>query len=430
MADISTINMLGDTQDTAIDIFNEHVSGIIFDISKRQDVFAGYSKASSLFLNKVTPVNVSSNLIVDYGIDENLMSGVPYYHLSKYQDILSAKGKQQPIYVMFADLSDMSAIHTMQKLAKRQLFQIGIWTEQLLIDGAGKTTLLDNLKEALLSYTRPKESMDRVENSTPFNVILSCNYAYRESNKVSYMTLPDILHDKHYDIPSLTVLLSQESSDKIHEMQSTTVSNTPVGCLGIMLGILSSCDAEYSVADHSLYNLEDYVSQIELGMGDIANAKYTPVNLEKGEDIIRSQLAKKGYVFMVDTEGLKGNYFSNDQTLGQGDYNSLTRCRVCNKVHRIIYRQMLKYVNSGFHIIGSGKANDLNILKNDIALAIQNRMGTSSGTSGYTQISGLSINADYDESILNTKNLAVEVVVVQVKDSKSMNVSASVNVNQ
>lgn len=418
MPNISTTKIKENIPHDSIDIFNEHTCGIIFDISQRTDVFKNNPKAANLFFNKVTPINVDANLEIDYNIDKNLLDGVVVYHLQKYQSIVKDANKSQPLYVMFADCSDPSVIYKMQQEVSSQLFQIGIWTEQQLVDKDGKTPLLDMLKNSMVSFASDKSRQSQIK--FPYNIVLSCNYAYQKDDKIKATKLPDLTE---LNIPSLTVLLSQENSSEVHNIQSKTINNTPVGCIGVMLGILAICDAEYSIGDHSKFNLEKYIPKIELGLGNISASQYTSIDFGKNEfpPVFRNLLVNKGYVFIVDTEGYNGNFFCCDQTLGQGDYNSISRCRICSKVHRLIYNQMLQYINQGFHLYGSNKTIELETLKNDIVTAIQARMGTASGTSGFKQINGIEIKADFDESILKTHKLVVEAIVTQIKDSKNIN---------
>lgn len=418
MAEISRINMGGAYENvSAVNMFNEHACGIIFDISSHPEVFATHSKARNLFYNMVTEVKVDGNLEIDYGIDKQLMNGIPYYHLNMYKQIQKDNNSSQPIYVMFADLTDLTPLDRMGKLTHHQLFQIGIWTEQSLSE-----QLLDMFKDKILSYTNRAADIDKSENSTPFNVLLSCNYAVEKSHR----TLPDLAS---YDIPALTVLLSQENSEEVHTIQGKTANKTPVGCIGLALGTLAISDAEFSIADNSKFDLSKYIPKIELGMGK----NNTPIDNELQDDNLihyfRNQLAKKGYVFVIDKDDLSGNYFCNDQTLGHGDYNSLSRCRVCCKVNRIVFRVMLKYVNKGFHLQGPQKTADIAYLQNDIYTAVRSYMGESSGGTGYAQIGGLLVNVDFDSSLLKNHKLKVEVIITQVKDSKQMNVSATTNVN-
>lgn len=417
MAEIAKVKAGSEINNTT-DIYNEYACGIIFDISKRNSPFEDYRVALNYFGDgQVQEIGATTNL-KEYGIEKDgILSGIPFYHLNLYQQILKHSASKQPIYVMFADLTDMSGIDKMLAKSAFRIFQIGIWTEKNL-----NSELIQKYKSTLLSFTT-KTVFNGIKYTTPISVILSANYAQYNSFK----ELPNLLND---DIPGLSVILSQAATAEVHAIQSKTINHTPVGCIGAILGVLANCPAETSIADNSKFGLGQFIPEIELGIGNNG----TPIDYEKDSenliDYYRNIIASKGYIFLIDKDGDPGeSYFCNDQTLSTKDYNTISRCRITNKVYRITRRVLTNYINSTVHL-GNLKSTDITLIQNAIYSGVRKYMGESSNASGYSQIQQINADIDYNESILKSRQLKIDITITPADSSKDIIMSETINTNK
>ena len=221
-----------------------------------------------------------------------------------------------------------------------------------------------------------------------------------------YRTLPDITK---YNIPGLSVLLGQERSDAVHAMQNKNVNQTPVGCIGAALGVMTLCPVEYCLADNYLFSLRDIIPEAELGFGN----DYTPI--QKLGYIRRNALDASGYIFLTDKDGYVGEtFFSSDKTLGNRDYCTLVRCRTINKVQRIVRNILISYANGAVKVnpeTGTISQTLAKAIQNDIYKEIDAYMGISSSLKGAAQLDFRYVNIPLEQDLQNNTLLKVEVEI-------------------
>ncbi len=395
-------------------IYDETVCGLIFDISLRSNVFDGFSLASRNYSSEQMQKLTSIEEAEKTGITKDgIMGGVPYYHLKHFFDMAAANSSEHAIYVVFADCSsNFHVLYRMMHESKKKIFQFGIWTEQYLfqVDGDGYTSqLMDRLDTDIFSFRTTYEPSDEYDLDIPFNVFLSANYNVERNNKpVSYRDYPAV---SQYNIPGLTVLMGQENSTKVHEMQSGNVNNTQVGCVGAALGVMTICPVEYSLADNYMFNLKDVIPAAELGFGN----GNTPI--EMLNYVRRNELDAAGYVFLVNREDAIGEtFFSNDRTLGRGDYNSIARCRSINKVHRIARTTLISRTNGRVNVDpNSGNIQRIfaRSVEDEVYRDIDTYMGIGSSLNGSSQLEYRNVSIPIDQAdSAGTKTLVAEIEIV------------------
>lgn len=423
-------------------IFDETVCGLIFDTSKRGNIFSGYSLAQDKYANEQVQRLTSMDDVVASGITKDgIMNGVPYYHLNHFFTLAKNSTAEHVIYVCFANCgSDFNILHRVMHATKKKVFQFGIWTERDLYDYTGETLIspvLTQLNETIFSFKTTFQKSDEYDQEIPFNVLLCANTVRTEvvdtvvyltdkdgarlkdengsyltaklvpnRQTFTYRTLPPA---NHYNIPGLTVLIGQERSDEVHNMQNRNVNGTPVGCVGAALGVLAVCPVEYFIGDNSKFSLKDVIPVAELGFGE----DNTPI--EKLGYVRRNEMDQFGYVFPVDREDAPGEtFFSSDRTLGSGDYSTLVRCRTINKVHRIIRLALLQRTNSTPKVnpsTGRLSAAGCTAIMNDMYAYIDTYMSVGSSMNGAPQLDFRRCTVPTEQDIFSNKTLVAEVEI-------------------
>ncbi len=457
MAGINRFTIDTASEPVSSEIFDEGVCGIVFDISKRGRLFIGYPLAMEKYNNEQVQMLTSMEDVEATGITKNgILGGVPYYHLKHFFTMAGKDTAEHVIYVVFANCSsNFDVLHRMMHQTKRRIFQFGIWTEQDLFDYRGTelvSPLLSKLSASIFCFKESFQRSDEYDQEIPFNVLLSANTARTEyvdtiihitdeeesmltdengnrliiseaanKNTFTYRTLPKV---NAYDIPGLTVLIGQECSDEVHNIQEKGVDSCPVGCVGAALGVLSICPAECYLADNSQFSLKDIIPVAELGLGDnhspISNFNY----------IRRNEIDAAGYVFLVDREDAPGEtFFSGDRTLGKRDYNSLVRCRVINKVHRIIRRTLLEYANAPIKTnpqTGRISQSMCTAIANDMYNNLDTYMGVGSSLNGSAQLDYRKCTVPAEQDVVGTKTLYAEVEIKPGDHSESIIIAEQV----
>ena len=399
---------------------DESVSGMLFDISHKQDPFEDYPAAYMWF--KDNQVQVINNLsdAEDYGIEEDgLMGGLPYYHIKCFYDFI---GDEKPLYIMFAncsdeDVPDFSPIQEMQMAVNGKLYQIGVWTEWSLWkqqDGNtyGFTDLLTKIK---VQTDELCGIIGEVTDSTsPLSILLfpntACLEGEEDSYDVNYKNIPD---GTVLNYPKISVILGQNGTDEIHTMQQNNYKYTPVGMLGYAMACITMAFAEENIGHVEKFNLNknEEILNPELGFGNIENGYYTPIN-----DIITiraNMISLKGYILPTTYKAKEGElFFSNDQTLSDGDYITIANNRVIHKCRRIIKSAMLPRIHSNVDLeptTGKLSSTSLAMFISDITDGLDRGM---LNMDGQPQIEGRNVTIDEDQQILDNDELKISVSII------------------
>ena len=432
-------------------IFNESVCGLVFDTSQRGNVFNGYPLALEKYGDGRIQLLGSMDDVIASGITEGgIMNGVPYYHLSHFFKLASTDSSVHYIYVVFADCSSgFQVFNRIMQAVGKKVFQFGLWTERKLFEKSGEETvspLLSQLSADLFSFRSEIQQSEEYDLDIPFNVLMCCCPAGTRLNDTTvyitdsigdrltdedgnrltagivpddhafgYRTLPSA---KGFDIPGLSILLGQERSEEVRNMQILNSGETPVGCIGAALGVLTVCPVEYHMNDNFNYSLRDVIPEAELGFGD-DNTPISSINY-----IRRNELHNKGYIMLVDKDGFDGEtFFSSDITLGKRDYSNLMRCRTINKVHRIVRNTLISHVNEA-HAVNPATGNisiaAATYITNDVYKQIDAYMGIGWGLTGSAQLDSRKVTIPTDQNLINGDSLKVEVEIKPADHTESI----------
>ena len=422
--------------------YDESICGILFDCGKRDEPFERFPVIEKYFGDGQTVLINNMSEAVQYGIEDNdFLSGVVYYHLKSYYEYV---GKDYPLYVCIANCigssgPDFTCIEDIQREAKGRIFQLGIWTEQCIwnsVDGEiGFTGLLGHL-QSMADILCGK--IGEVSNSvSPLNIIVSpCTSCLDGDDnvvkKLNHRLLPNALD---LEFTKIMVLLGQNGTDEVHQIQSSCVNYTPVGSIGFALACCTLNPAEESIGSVTLSDLNknDGYQYPELGFGylgsDIEESNYN--TLAKLNRIRRNIISTKGYVLPTIYKAKEaGVFFSNDQTLSEGDYKCLTNNRIIHKCRRLIKVVMLPYTEESLNLnpsTGGLATADAAMIRSEIIESIDKGLMNSEGQA---QIGGKLIDIDLDNNVLETDRINIDVRLVSLTSSSVIDFRESYSISE
>ena len=406
----------------------ENVVGIIFDTS----VVGGMAKAlgegvaAKTFANgNVVELNVQKD-VVDAGIDETVMCGLPKYHIDSF---FALAGGNQRLFVSFMDSdvdTEFEAVEKMQLASGGILYQIGVWTGKAIAaknaDGSYSVEAgnICTKLEAVAEVLGGKVGVTNYEGNSPLNIILNApviNEAETDLKKLPDLTI--------LEAPKVSVVLGQAATDAVHKLMydvnhvSETASYAVVGNIGAVMGCLAVAPANESIGHVASFNIAVVMQNAELGFGNIVEDTENGVygsessftNIKTIGYAKRNEfLHKNGFIFTTNYDGLENSiFFSGDQTLTSGDYRTISRCRVMHKSRRVVRRALLPYVNSNVEVdVTTGKlsATAVASFQNIVIAALDANM-VEPGTT-VPQISGRTCVIAEDQDVLNTDRIDID----------------------
>lgn len=401
---------------------SEQISGLLFDISGQNKFWETGKGAELAGKLKDTVVELHSlQDAKDLGLEPfaggesatELLMGIPYYHIKHFFDLTNNYDKT--LYLMFADCSDdWEAIISMQKAANGQIGQFGVWTEKKVWKNVSDTA--ETYKVLIVDELQTiGNTLANVYNA-PASIILNANTAQIDSasddaaDTVVFSKIPTCYVDARY----VTVALGQEATNEVHQMQGGLTSKTPVGNVGMALGLLTRCNVAHSIGYVNACNLRNIIStEIEMGFGNAAITAGILSNPTPYDALSMYQLDvldDKGYIFLHKYAGYAGVFFSKDYSCSNGDYNCISRNRVINKSRRMVRRALLPYVNAPIYLSSGGtlstgdRTNFINIIT-DVLKAME--------TSGEISAVG-AVEFDNTTNLLQTKTLLFSYKILPV----------------
>ena len=302
------------------------------------------------------------------------------------------------------------------------IYQIGVWTGEPIAIVRNDTYIVpeDNVISKLQAVAETlggKIGTTNYEGNAPINILL--NAPIINNATCDYKKLPDL---STLAAPKVSMLIGQPASDSCHNIQltlnnlSADTTYLTVGNIGMALACLAIAPANESIAHVASFNLAAVATEAELGFGNLTQSgkewastvSFTPIKTI-GYIKRNRYLHQKGYIFLTNYDGLENSvFFSSDQTLTDGDYRTLARCRVMHKSRRVVRRALLPYVNASVEIdtsTGYMSSSDITAYQNVVLNALDANM-VEPGTS-VSQISGRSCTIDEEQSILENDQLLI-----------------------
>lgn len=394
---------------------DESVCGLLFDTSDFYRPFDDFPLLQKFFGNGETQLINNLAEASMYGLcDDKFMYGVPYYHLKQFYAYI---GSDAPLYVCFtSDHDEWSAIESMQATANGKIFQIGVWTSQLIWNiENGKiifTDLLGNLETAaeVLSGKVGSSSLG----STPLSVVVSPNTALQYS---SY-AIQDVPDGTLLNFQKVSVCLVQNGTDEVHEMQSKCPFKTPVGSIGVIMACLHLAYAEESIGYVEKFNLNknDDFENAEICFGE----KY--ISVDELTYSVGNYVTQKGYILPCTYNGKENEvFFTNDQTLSNGDYSHISNNRIIHKCRRAIHSSIMPYLNGNFAINTTGgelTEDSKTLIASDIINFLDTIMVNSVGQS---QINSRTVEVSSSGNMLTSNTITINTSIGLVNYNSVIN---------
>lgn len=416
---------------------DESICGMLFDYGSNNTVFDDYATIKHYFSNSQIQVINNMEEAEEMGLtDNNFMNGIPYYHLELFFRYVE---KDTPLYLMFSDCTNgFEILEEFQRQVNGRMFQIGVWTEKKLwrlkdYETIEFTSLVTDLQD-VAEIIGGKIGI-ATETSTPVSIILCANTAFLDNSEVEYgeVDYRKLPNGTLMNCPNISVILGQDGSDKIHNMQLRNREYAPVGLLGIAMGCLCLAPVEESIGYVEKHNInwDDDITYPELGFGIVSD---TLVDNDYGNIFEISETRKNlisiaGYILPVTYPAKEGEvFFSNDQTLSNGDYKTISANRTMNKCRRVVRNVMMPYVNGNIYLDpqnGNITANDATILINSITSALDKEL---INKNGQMQISDRFVTIDTDQNVLAKDKLEISYSVVPTSVSSTIEVNESYEV--
>ena len=452
-------------------VSSENVCGLIFDTNGFATPLGSGDAATTFANGNVVELN-SMKDVEKAGIDETVMNGLVYHHLSNF---FSLAGNGQRLFLSFMNSStdtQFAAVEKMQLAANGIIYQIGVWTTQpiatktpnytAVTDPTGNPKTLGYFEkngevysattdetvtngktyysqsfsyeigsgnilgklQAQAEVLGGKIDVVNYESFSPVNIIL--NAPVVDDAVIDIAQLPDL---SEFDCPKVSVILGQPADAAVHTIQEALGGNAIVGNIGMALACLAVAPAEVNIGHVGSFNLARVTATAELGFGNLTRAveatdgvyKFTSAvaftNIKTlGYNFRNNNLHRKGYIFLTDYSGVEnGIFFSGDQTLSKGDYRTIARCRVMHKSRRVVRLALLPFVNDVWELdasTGQLSASDIAKLENVVINALDVNM-VEPGTTK-PQISDRQCIIDAAQNVLANDELQIGYSMVPV----------------
>lgn len=357
-------------------------------------------------------------------IDDEFMNGVLYYSVSQYFKYL---GEDKELYIVIADCSNgWSVIERSQRMSGGKFFQVAVWTHQPIWkkntdETIGFTSLITDLQDEAEQLCG-NLSKDIVPTNIPLSIILCGNGACIEGSGLP-IRLKDIPDATALNCPKVSVVLAQNGTEAIHDMQSQNPNNAPVGAMGFILACLTKCGAEECIGSVMKCNLnkDDEFESPELGFGPAG----TPVT--DFFNVRLNTLCSYGYIIPTLYASHEGEvFFSSDYTLSEGDYGTIANNRIIHKCRRAVATALLPYINSN-HLFNSSAGQIDASSMSQITTNIYTVLGSVMKFNGNDQIEGSTVEFLDNRNMLNSDaiNLKLTVHPVNYDSDLTENISST-----
>lgn len=411
-------------------ISTENVGGLIIDLGAHTDEL----KDSAFDNSAIVELNIRDDVEAAFKGANGALVELAKYHLEKFFKIA---GEPNRLFVIFADCSkDFDAIENLQTAAHGIIDHVAIWTEQeLFVKNNAELTLAPWVSEVEKVAERVGGSIRKkggtyvnYDGNAPLVVVVNGNTASVGGDyNVDIKTLADATVSEY---PLVSIILGQESSKEVHDIQAKLTHFCPVGNVGAALGVLGVAPVENSIGWVAGYNLgEAGIKTAELGFGMNASVKGETGGKDDFSKFVFTSLdslpyykrsayfVEKGFNILTDYEGVEDAvFFSNDQTLSTGDYSTISLVRTIHKSRRLVRKALLPLVNQKFKVNttdGKLPAATITSLQNTVINALDNGM-VDPGVNAESQISGRVCTINTEQNLLKNHSLDIDYGIIPV----------------
>ena len=372
---------------------DSEVSGLLFDVA------AAPSGMTIGIMKDIISIEHAESLGIKPSTDvAPYDNGLPHFHIDEY----FKTADRGVLKVMFANLStSFGAVVDIQDQSEGKIFQLGIYTRQLLLTD-GSPYVLDSMVDDIQAQVELLRNDNR-----PLSVLLSANYTNADgAGKTDLAELPDLK-----DLPNdgVTVLMGQGNDTFVNKLQGGNANQAIVGWLGQALATVAVSALHESIAWVGAYDLTgDHNAKVAFGAGDITlNGDVITDNqpYEQVSKAYRDSVDDKGWVFLMKyTDDGGRTRVNNSYTASGGDYDSIERNRVIDASRRLTRRVLLPFLNSPVDLNKSNGKMDVAQIK-VYKTAVEGALDTLVQAGN---INGHTVIIDASQDVLATKTLYIQ----------------------
>jgi hypothetical protein len=312
-----------------------------------------------------------------------------HYHVSEYFRANPTGNLWVMITTDDSTVNDYEEITTLQNAAQGKIRQVGVF---------------ETINFATANLTKIQTVLDvNTGNNKPLEAIYQANF----SNVADLSTLTDLASLTN---PNVSVTIGQDgAADGAFLYKSTAKS---VGCMGLLLGAVSSAVVSESVA---------WPAKFQMASGEMDTLAFANGALYNNQsDNLISNIDSKRYVFLRKFVGLGGSYFNNDYTanLATSDYTRIRLNRTIHKAARNVRGAMLPNLSSPlkFNSDGTLSVLTINYFKNVCNTAL-GFMVSASEISQYNTI------IDASQNVLSTNELNITIQIIPIGAAETISIN-------
>jgi hypothetical protein len=336
--------------------------------------------------------NLSSIAVLSGGIASKI--DPIWYHISEFFRANPTGTLWTLISTTSSSSSAYAEISTIQNVAIGKIRQLGIF--ETIAFSTSNLSLMETQAKALET------------NNKPLEIVYQGNF-----KAVSDLTtLSDL---QALTAQNVTATFGQDGANTNlgGGLRLFLASGYSIGCVGLILGAISSALVSTSIAWVQNFNMDN---GSEMDVLAFANGTL----LSSVSDNLINNIDSKNYVFLKKFVGVSGSYFNNNYTSisNTSDYSSISNNRTIHKVARNVRARLLPSLASPVYFNKDGSIALYSIaFFQDEANTALSFMKAAGEISDYNTI----INAK--QNVLSTKTLTIGVQIVPVGTANVINVN-------
>jgi hypothetical protein len=377
----------------------DHVSSLLFDVTTTPD--GGGAISANGEVHQIFSVKQAEDL----GIDDTYEEAYPHKHISDF----FAVNPNGELYVGLSDCStDFTHLSTMQNIAQGRLRQQGVFTKQELFTAGyavNFVSAIDAIAEA-----------DAVLNA-PYSVILHANVATVDSGATdtAMVSIPTAIGGSN----RVSVTIGQSNDAATKAIQTAGTGNASVGLVGALIGSLSLANVHESIGWVAKFDIASVATTIAFGFGDFVSgsgADNTPYDSVAAAQL--DTLDNYGYIYPLKYTGRAGSYFSSNQALSTGDYNSILRNRTIDKSRRAVRAALLPTIQQPLYVdpnTGGVSAGTIGQFRSIVHTQLSAMLANG-------EISGFTIIIDPLQDVLGNNGMKIGYRIIPATDNKQIDV--------
>ena len=330
--------------------------------------------------------------ILPYGDAAEYENGVPHKHI----DDFFATNPSGELYIGLADMSStFDMLSTVNNVAQGRIRQQGIYTRQeLFVTG---TPYSVDLVAAINTIAAADAALNR-----PYSVILSANVTTTNSgaDDVVLAQIPTAIGSSN----RVSLAIGQANDTLTKNIHKDNTGTASVGCVGTAIGITSLASVGESIGYVAKFDISGTIVTSAFGWGDKSSIDTVNTPYESLAPPQLDTLRSYGYIFPHKYDDVAGTYFSGEETLATGDYNSIARNRAIDKSRRLVRLALLPTIQESLSVDPeTGKVSQATAARFTSIVQTQLAFMTAAD-----EISGFSLLIDKNQDIITNNGISID----------------------